>query len=45
MSFDSLPKNTVEEKSFGYRKTKTLSDALLDENHISPEIEENLDFI
>jgi hypothetical protein len=24
---------------------KLLSDALLDENHISPEIEENLDFI
>jgi non-specific serine/threonine protein kinase len=42
---DSSLKNT-EEKSFGYRKTKKLlSDALLDENHISPEIEENLDFI
>jgi non-specific serine/threonine protein kinase len=27
------------------RKQKLLSDALLDENHISPEIEENLDFI
>jgi SNF2 family DNA or RNA helicase len=26
-------KNTVEEKSFGYRKTKLLSDALLDETH------------
>jgi non-specific serine/threonine protein kinase len=30
-----ITKNTVEEKSFGYRKTKLLSDALLDENHIS----------
>jgi hypothetical protein len=33
------------EKIIRLRKTKLLSDALLDENHISPEIEENLDFI
>jgi non-specific serine/threonine protein kinase len=40
-----ITKKHVEEKLFGYKKTKTFSDALLDENHISPEIEENLDFI
>ncbi|TWI02221.1 non-specific serine/threonine protein kinase [Flavobacterium tiangeerense] len=41
-----ITKNTVEEKIIRLQENKKLlSDALLDENHISPDIEENLDFI
>lgn len=41
-----ITKNTVEEKIIRLQENKKLlSDALLDEQHISPELEENLDFI
>ena len=41
-----ITKNTVEEKIIRLQENKKLlSDALLDEHHISPDIEENLDFI
>lgn len=41
-----ITKNTVEEKIIRLQENKKLlSDALLDEQHISPELEKNLDFI
>ncbi len=41
-----ITKNTVEEKIIRLQETKKLlADSLLDENHLSSDIEENLDFI
>ncbi|HKO75695.1 MAG TPA: C-terminal helicase domain-containing protein, partial [Flavobacterium sp.] len=41
-----IAKNTVEEKIIRLQESKKLlADSLLDENYISTEIEENLDFI
>jgi len=41
-----ITKNTVEEKIIRLQETKKiLADSLLDENHISTEIEENLEYI